>query len=152
MCRLILPLEVHLIRAAIVGASGYTGAELMRILISHPEISVTVVTAHRYEGEQVSSLYPSLRGFYDGRFTGYDPVALEKECDVVFVGTASRREHEARPGAYRDAAKNESTSRPISAWTTPALYEKWYGTAHACPELLAEAVYGSPRDEPRTHK
>lgn len=132
-----------MIRAAIVGASGYTGAELMRILTSHPEISVTVVTAHRYEGEQVSSLYPSLRGFYDGRFTGYDPVALENDCDVVFVGLPHGESMRHVPELIAVGKKVVDLSADFRL-ADPALYERWYGTAHACPELLAEAVYGLP--------
>ena len=132
-----------MIRAAIVGASGYTGAELMR-------------DSHLSPGDKRNRGYgPPVRGgagFIPVPFASwflrraFHRVRLDrarKRLRRGFRGTASRREHEARPGAYRGRQEVVDLSADFRL-ADPALYERWYGTTHACPELLAEAAYGLP--------
>lgn len=130
-------------RAGIVGASGYTGSELMRILRVHPEMGVTVVTARRYEGERVASLYPNLEGFYAGRFTAYEADVVDRECDVVFLGLPHGESMRLVPELLEMGKKVVDLSADFRL-EAASDYEEWYGASHTCPELLDEAVYGLP--------
>ncbi|MBU4301367.1 MAG: N-acetyl-gamma-glutamyl-phosphate reductase [Actinobacteria bacterium] len=130
-----------MIRAGIVGASGYTGAELMRILSLHPEMEVTVATANRYQGECIGALYPSLDRFYPGVFKAYEPEAIDEGCDVVFLGLPHGESMKALP----ELASMEKKVVDLSAdlrFDDPDEYERWYGEEHACPGLSGKAVYG----------
>jgi len=130
-------------RAGIVGASGYTGAELMRILAGHPEFEVTVLTANRYEGEEVTSLYPSLDGYRGRRFSGWDEGLIESGCDVLFVGLPHGESMKRVPGLVGMGKKVVDLSADFRL-PDPGDYRAWYGESHCCPELLDEAVYGLP--------
>lgn len=130
------------IRAGIVGGTGYTGVELLRILARHPAVELAVITSRSEEGQPVANLFPNLRGIVDLTFTAGDVKALAS-CDVVFFatpnGTAMTMARELLTAGARviDLAAD---FRLKSA----ADWEKWYGMPHACPELLPEAVYGLP--------
>lgn len=135
--------KTGMLKAGVVGASGYTGAELLRILWLHPEIQVVLATANQYAGEPIGSLYPSLAGAYPGSFEAYDPARAAEECDVVFLGLPhgeSMKELPALVGAGKRVVDLSADFRMDDA----ALYERWYKLAHEAPELLAEAVYGIP--------
>ncbi len=130
-------------KAGIVGASGYTGAELLRLLAAHPEIEAAVVTAHSQAGRAVGEHTPSLAAAYPGLvYEESDPVRLEG-LDVVFCalphGESQRivPELRGRVGLVVDLAADFRLR-------DAALYPLWYGEEHAAPELLAEAVYGLP--------
>lgn len=130
-----------MIRAGIVGASGYTGAELMRILWGHPEIDVTVATANRYRGERIGALYPSLQGFYPGEFQAYEPETMESECDVVFLGLPHGESMKVVTDIESMGKKVVDLSADLR-FDDAATFERWYGVEHSCPGLLDEAVYG----------
>lgn len=131
-----------MIKVGIIGGTGYTGVELLRLLARHPEIQLSVITSRAEAGKKVADLFPSLRGFVDLAFTGPDAKTLGK-CDVVFSATPSgiamqhARELLAAGTRLIDLA---SDFRLQDA----KVFEKWYGMPHACPELLEEAVYGLP--------
>lgn len=131
-----------MIKAGIVGGTGYTGVELLRILTLHPGVKVQAVTSRADAGKRIDALYPNLRGFVDVCFTEPD-VDVLSACDVVFFatpnGTAMRMVPEllARQVQVIDLAADFRLR-------DPALWETWYGEPHACPELLAEAIYGLP--------
>ena len=131
-----------MIRAGIVGGTGYTGVELLRLLASHPQVELKVITSRSEDGVAVADMFPNLRGRLDLRFTAPDPAAL-KECDVVFFatpnGTAMHMVRELLDAGVRviDLAA-DFRIKDIALW------EKWYGMTHACPDLVAEAVYGLP--------
>jgi N-acetyl-gamma-glutamyl-phosphate reductase len=132
-----------LLRVGIIGASGYTGAELLRILAQHPEMEVTLATAREYGGERISALYPSLGEFYDDEFKTFEKNEVETECDAVFIGLPHGESMKVVPGLMEMGKKIVDLSADFR-FDEPAVYEKWYGTPHSCPELLREAVYGLP--------
>jgi N-acetyl-gamma-glutamyl-phosphate reductase len=130
-------------KAGIVGASGYTGAELLRLLAGHPEFEVAVATAHSHAGEAIGRHTPSLAAAYPGLvYEESDPARLDG-LDLVFCGLPhgeSQRlipELRARVGTVVDLAADFRLK-------DAALYPQWYGEEHSAPELLAEAAYGLP--------
>ncbi len=130
-------------KAGIVGASGYTGAELLRLLAGHPALEVAVVTAHSHAGEVVGRHTPSLAGAYPGLvYEDSDPARLDG-LDVVFCalphGESQRivPEVRGRVGLVVDLAADFRLK-------DASLYPRWYGEEHAAPELLDEAAYGLP--------
>jgi len=131
-----------MIKAGIVGGTGYTGVELLRILVMHPQVELSVITSRSEAGKRVSDLYPNLRGLVDLEFSGPDPVKLSA-CDVVFFATPNGTAMVSTP-ALLDAGVRvidlaaDFRIRDVAEW------EQWYGMSHACPDLLDEAVYGLP--------
>ncbi|HXH57827.1 N-acetyl-gamma-glutamyl-phosphate reductase [Iamia sp.] len=130
-------------KVGIIGASGYTGAELLRLLAGHPELEVVVATGDSQAGQPVAGLYPSLTGAYAGRtFDAWNPATVDG-LDMVFcalphgASQAVVPELRGRVGAVVDLAADFRLA-------DAALYPEWYGEAHTVPELLTEAVYGLP--------
>ena len=131
-----------MIRVAIVGGTGYTGVELLRLLAAHPEAQVVTVTSRGEAGRRVDDMFPSLRGIVDLEYC--DPAASPVEdCDVVFFATPNGTAmHQVKPlldGGCRvvDLAA-DFRLKDLDEW------QRWYGMAHAAPELVEEAVYGLP--------
>ncbi len=131
-----------MIQAGIVGGTGYTGVELLRILAQHPGVVNRVVTSRSDAGRPVSDLYPNLRGFVDLEFSQPD-IEVLAQCDVVFFatpnGTAMRMAEELLVRGIKviDLSADFRLKDPL-------IWEQWYGEPHACPDLLHEAVYGLP--------
>ena len=130
-------------KAGILGASGYTGSELLRLLAGHPEFEVAVATAHSHAGEEVGTHTPSLAAAYPGlAYEDNDPARFDG-LDLVFCGLPhgeSQRfvpELRSRVGLVVDLAADFRLK-------DAALYPQWYGEEHGAPELLNEAVYGLP--------
>ena len=126
----------------IVGGTGYTGVELLRILAVHPHAQLTAITSRSEAGLPVADMFPSLRGYVDLHFT--DPAEADlAACDVVFFATpngiAMQQTRELLEKGVRviDLAA-DFRIRDVAVW------EKWYGMPHACADLIAEAVYGLP--------
>jgi N-acetyl-gamma-glutamyl-phosphate reductase len=139
-----------MIRAGIVGGTGYTGVELLRILALHPNVEVTEVTSRADAGLRVDALYPSLRGVIDVVFSAPDVDALSK-CNVVFFATPNGTAMLMAKALLDRGVKVIDLSadfrlKNATEWT------KWYGMEHACPELLEEAVYGLPEVNRETIK
>lgn len=130
------------LRAGIVGGTGYTGAELLRLLAAHPDVDVACITSRAESGKRVEALFPNLRGHVDLEFTSPDDSALEA-CDVVFFATPHGV---AMEGAARllDAGVKVLDLSADFRLRDPAVWERWYGHRHTCPELLTSAVYGLP--------
>ena len=131
-----------MINAGIVGATGYTGVELLRLLALHPQVSIACVTSRSEAGVPVSDYFPSLRGHVNIAFSEPDAQVLAA-CDVVFFatpnGTAMKLVPELRLAGVRVIDLSaDFRIRDVALW------EKWYGMSHACPDLVAEAVYGLP--------
>ncbi len=131
-----------MIKAGIVGGTGYTGVELLRLLAQHPEVAISTITSRKESGMAVSEMFPNLRGRVDIRFSDPQTAPL-KECDVVFFATpngiAMQQARELLDAGVRviDLAA-DFRIQDVAVW------EKWYGMQHACPDLIAEAVYGLP--------
>ncbi len=131
-----------MIKAGIVGGTGYTGVELLRLLTAHPEVRLEVITSRSGQGMAVAEMYPHLRDHVDLCFSAPD-MAVLKACEVVFFatpnGTAMTMATELLEAGVRviDLAA-DFRLQDAQEWAT------WYGQPHACPELIAEAVYGLP--------
>lgn len=130
------------IRAGIVGGSGYTGLELLRLLARHRHARAVCVTSTTHAGRPVADEFPSLRGAVDLAFTAVDEAKLA-DCDVVFCATPNGVAMNLAPGLLDAGVKFIDLSADFRL-RDAAVWEKWYGQAHACPSLLAEAVYGLP--------
>lgn len=131
-----------MIKVGIIGGTGYTGVELLRLLAVHPEVELAVITSRGEAGRPVAELFPSLRGFVALAFSEPDPGALA-DCDVVFSATPNGvAMTQAR--ALLAAGTRLIDLAADFRLKDPALWAQWYGMPHACPELLEEAVYGLP--------
>lgn len=126
----------------IVGGTGYTGSELLRLLAGHPHARVTAVTSRSEAGKPLADAYPNLRRHYDLTFSEPEPAALA-DCDVVFFATPHAAAMHLVP-ALLDADQRIVDLSADFRLTDPELWAQWYGEAHACPDLIAEAVYGLP--------
>lgn len=126
----------------IVGATGYTGAELLRLLCSHPSVEITVITSRGELGKPVADLYPSLRGFTDLRFVEPE-VEVLTGCDVVFFATPHNVSMKMMPELMKAGVRVVDLSADFRLKDV-AVWEQWYNEKHACPELIAAAAYGLP--------
>ena len=140
-----------MLKIGIVGGTGYTGVELLRILSQHPEVSIEAITSRKEAGMDVAQLFPSLRGRIGLKFSDPAEASLDK-CDLVFFATPNGIAMKQVPSLLGAGVRvidlaADFRIKDISIW------EKWYGMPHACPELVAEAVYGLPeinRDKIKT--
>jgi len=131
-----------MIKAAIVGGTGYTGVELLRLLAAHPEVELTAITSRSEAGQAVADMFPNLRGHVDLAFCEPDKAGLN-DCDVVFFATPNGIAMQQTP-ALLDAGVRVIDLAADFRLKDPAVWMQWYGQPHACPELLEEAVYGLP--------
>jgi len=130
------------IKVGIVGGTGYTGVELLRLLAQHPQAELCTITSRADAGTPVSQMFPSLRGHVDLYFTHPDEAHLD-QCDLVFFATPNGiAMQQAR--ALLDAGVRVIDLAADFRIQDVAVWEKWYGMSHACPDLVAEAVYGLP--------
>jgi N-acetyl-gamma-glutamyl-phosphate reductase len=131
-----------MIKVGIVGGTGYTGVELLRILAQHPQVELQAITSRGDAGTPVANMFPSLRGRVALDFVDPKAAALET-CDVVFFATPNGiAMDQAQP--LVDAGVRVIDLAADFRIKDPAEWEKWYGMKHAAPELIAEAVYGLP--------
>jgi len=128
------------IRAGIVGASGYTGGELLRLLLAHPQVEVTQVTSERHLGEYVHSLHPNLRKRTLLRFISRERV---QPCDVLFLALP-HGEAQKEIERYAALAPYVIDLSADFRLRDPALYQRWYGSEHLAPHWLSRFVYGLP--------
>lgn len=131
-----------MIRVAVVGASGYTGVELLRLLVRHPEVELTCVTSRQYEGQQIADVFPSLAQIVTHRCCAVDVAAIAENADVVFTALPHKTAMEVVPG-FLDAGCRVVDLSADYRLKDVAVYEAWY-QAHSSPQLLREAVYGLP--------
>ena len=125
---------------SIVGASGYTGGELLRLLLNHPGVTVQQATSQRFANKPVSLVHPHLRGQTDLRFSATSEL---EPCDLVFTATPHGTAMHSMPG-YLELAPRVLDLSADFRLRDPQDYIAWYGQEHANPELLQEAVYGCP--------
>lgn len=131
-----------MIKAGIVGGTGYTGVELLRLLAQHPEVELKAITSRKEAGTPVARMFPSLRRRVDITFTEPTPRALAG-CDIVFFATPNG----VAMGEARTVLDSGARIVDLSAdfrIKDVAEWERWYKTKHAAPELVREAVYGLP--------
>ncbi len=129
-----------MISVGIVGGTGYTGVELLRLLLRHPDVQVSVLTSRTEAGKRVDDMFPSLRGHTDLQFSDLDMNIL-KNCDVVFFATPHGV---AMKHAAELVAANTKVIDLAADFRLQNLqqFEKWYGLEHSCPDILTESVYG----------
>ncbi|PIE44235.1 MAG: N-acetyl-gamma-glutamyl-phosphate reductase [Gammaproteobacteria bacterium] len=130
------------IKVGVVGGTGYTGVELIRLLSVHPGVEIAAVTSRSEKGSIVSDMYPNLRGYVDQPFREPD-VDLLKRCDLVFFATPNGVAMNSVPVLLEAGVKvidlaADFRIKDVTVW------QQWYGMKHACPELLEQAVYGLP--------
>ncbi len=130
------------IKVGVVGGTGYTGVELLRLLLGHPRVELTVITSRTEAGRPVAELFPNLRGHLDLRFSAPDPRYLN-QCDLVFFATPNGVAMEQAPALLEAGVRlidlaADFRLRDAGEWA------RWYAMEHACPGLLTEAVYGLP--------
>jgi N-acetyl-gamma-glutamyl-phosphate reductase len=130
------------IKVGIYGASGYTGQELMRLLLGHPEAKVVVATSRRFAGAPVSEIYPALSGRTDLVYTNETPEAMAGLVDFVFLALPHGVSMEIAPAFVRAGKKIVDLSADFRIRDL-ASYEAWYGR-HSAAGMLPEAVYGLP--------
>ncbi|MGB1869197.1 MAG: N-acetyl-gamma-glutamyl-phosphate reductase, partial [Porticoccaceae bacterium] len=129
-------------KVGIVGATGYTGAELLRLLAGHPNAKVTLITSRTQAGVPVADLYPSLRGVVDLCFS--EPVVDSlASCDLVFFATPHGVAQSTVPAILATGTKVIDLSADFRIRDIP-LWEQWYGQPHAAPDWVSKAVYGLP--------
>jgi N-acetyl-gamma-glutamyl-phosphate reductase len=131
-----------MIKVGIVGGTGYTGVELLRLLAGHPEVEVRAITSRKDAGTKVADMFPSLRGKYALGFVEPASAHLDK-CDVVFFATP----HGVAMAQARELVGAGVRIIDLAAdfrLKDPEVFSKWYGMPHACTDLLEESVYGLP--------
>ncbi len=131
-----------MIKVGIVGGTGYTGVELLRLLALHPQVKLQVITSRADAGTRVDQMFPSLRGFVDLLFVHPNEANLES-CDLVYFATPNGIAMQ-QTRALLDAGVRVIDLAADFRLQDIASWEKWYGMTHACPDLVAEAVYGLP--------
>jgi len=131
-----------MIKVGIVGGTGYTGVELLRLLTGHPEVVIEVITSRAEAGNPVTDLFANLRGHLDLCFSKPDPAALAG-CDLVFFATPNGIAMKMVPALLEQGVKVIDLAADFRL-RDPAVWEKWYGMPHSCVEVLASAVYGLP--------
>lgn len=131
-----------MIRVGIVGGTGYTGVELLRLLAQHEETEVSVITSRGESGRRVDDLYPNLRGYYELTYTEPD-VATLAACDIVFFATPHNVAMNLVPQLLDAGARIIDLSADYRL-RDPSVWSDWYGETHASPQLLEQAVYGLP--------
>ena len=130
------------LKIGIVGGTGYTGVELLRLLALHPYVEITAVTSRGEAGLAVAELFPSLRGFVNVLFS--DPATVDLgACDVVFFATPNGIAMQQTRDLLDKGVRVIDLAADFRIQDIPT-WEKWYGMSHACPDLVADAVYGLP--------
>jgi N-acetyl-gamma-glutamyl-phosphate reductase len=130
------------VKIGIVGGTGYTGVELLRLLAQHPAAELRLITSRKEAGMPVADMFPNLRGRVALKFTEPSTGALTA-CDVVFYATPNGVAMTEARALYEAGVRLIDIAADFRIKDV-ALWEKWYGMKHACPELVAEAVYGLP--------
>jgi N-acetyl-gamma-glutamyl-phosphate/LysW-gamma-L-alpha-aminoadipyl-6-phosphate reductase len=131
------------LKIGIIGGTGYVGGELLRLLLLHPEVEVTMVTSRQSAGEFVFNVHPNLRGLTQLKFVPLDVAELQKNCDLVFTATPHGGAVNLVPKLLEAGLKVIDMSADFRL-KNPSDYDKWYGWKHTNPQLLKEAVYGLP--------
>ncbi len=131
-----------MIKVGIVGGTGYTGVELLRLLAQHPQVELCAITSRSEAGVHVGEMYPNLRGQVDLCFS-VPEIEVLAQCDLVFYATPNGVAMKQVPELLARGVRVIDLAADFRL-RDPDLWHKWYGEPHACPELLAEAVYGLP--------
>jgi N-acetyl-gamma-glutamyl-phosphate/LysW-gamma-L-alpha-aminoadipyl-6-phosphate reductase len=130
-------------KVGIVGASGYVGGEVLRLLVSHPKVEISMVTSRQYVGEYLHRIQPSLKGFTDLTFSELDYEKMSDKCDLVFTAVPHGTATEIVKALYDRGMKIIDLSADYRLHNSED-YQKWYGWEHPHPDYLAKSVFGVP--------
>ena len=131
-----------MVKVGIYGASGYTGQELLRLLLHHPQAEIAAITSRQYKGLALSQVFPGFQGLTDLVFADHSPEELAGLCDVVFLALPHSISMQAAPVFHTAGVKIIDLSADFRIHDVET-YERWYGK-HTSTGLLAHAVYGLP--------
>jgi N-acetyl-gamma-glutamyl-phosphate reductase len=134
-------------RVGIVGATGYTGSELIRLLSGHPQARITALVSRSEAGKPIETLLSHMNGLSLPTLSAFDPDALAAQCDLVFLAGETGFAMEHAPALLERGLKVIDLSADFRL-KDPAQFADWYGKAHTASEWLAEAVYGLPELTP----
>lgn len=137
------PLAGRKVRVGVVGASGYVGGEILRILLGHPDAVVTLATSKQYEGEPLHRVHPNLRTFTDLTFAAPKIDEITSKCDFVFTATPHGSSIRFVPTLLGSGLRIVDMSADFRL-KNPTAYEEWYGYKHPNPELIKDFLYGIP--------
>lgn len=131
-----------MLQIGIVGGTGYTGVELIRLLLVHPEVEIKIITSRSEAGKPVAELFPNLRGACDLKFSEPDIKTLSS-CDLVFFATPNGTAMKMVPELLAEGVKvidlaADFRIKDVEVW------QQWYGMEHSCSDMIADAVYGMP--------
>jgi N-acetyl-gamma-glutamyl-phosphate reductase len=129
-------------RVGIIGATGYTGLELLRFLLHHPEVEVTALTSQKYAGVEIDQVFPTLMNHLQLKCEELSFTQISKKADFIFTAVPHKTAMETVPPFYREGRRVVDLSADFR-FRDPVVYERWY-QKHTCPELLTESVYGLP--------
>jgi N-acetyl-gamma-glutamyl-phosphate reductase len=129
-------------RVGIIGATGYTGVELLRLLLHHPEVEVTALTSQKYAGVPIDQVFPSLKKHLQLKCEELSVDQISKKTDFIFTAVPHKTAMETVPLFYRQGKRIVDLSADFRI-KDPALYERWY-QKHTSADLLPESVYGLP--------
>lgn len=136
-----------MLRVAVLGGTGYTGAEMLRLLCRHPEVEITAVTSEQSAGERIDKRLPHLKGFLSLSFEPIDLERLQDRADFFFLALPHRQAQ--GPMAFLlERGKRVVDLSADYRLRAPEVYQKWYQTPHAYPHLLTRVVYGLPEIYP----
>jgi N-acetyl-gamma-glutamyl-phosphate reductase len=131
-----------MIKVGIAGASGYTGLELIRLLVGHPGVELTVLTSETFQGQNIAEVFPSLNGIVDLELRPLDN-NIAKDCQVLFLALPHTMAMSKLPDYLQSDCKIIDLSADYRL-KDPKAYTDWYSVTHTNPELLEKAVYGLP--------
>ncbi|MFA5514900.1 MAG: N-acetyl-gamma-glutamyl-phosphate reductase [Desulfuromonadales bacterium] len=131
-----------MVKVAVVGASGYTGVELLRLLAGHPQVEITCVTARQHAGQHITAIFPSLLNRLDLVCEAADAKAIADRAEIVFTALPHQTAMEIIPDLLQAGRRVIDLSADYRL-RSAEVYATWYGT-HGSPQLLAEAAYGLP--------
>lgn len=130
-------------KVGVIGASGYVGGELLRLLVTHPEIEISTVTSRQQAGEYVHRVHPSLKNFITLTFSDMNLDRITNSCDLVFVSVPHGKSNKIVNDLLKSGVKIIDLSADFRL-KDPQDYVKWYGWEHPFPDLLSKSVYGVP--------
>lgn len=130
-------------KVGVIGASGYVGGELLRLLVVHPDVELSVLTSRQNAGEYVHRIHPSLKGFINLTFSSMELDKLTKQCDLIFVSVPHGNALNIVKELYSTGIKIVDLSADFRLKNAED-YVKWYGWEHPYPDLLSKSVYGIP--------
>jgi N-acetyl-gamma-glutamyl-phosphate reductase len=133
--------HVKAIKVSVIGASGYGGAETVRLLATHPQVQLVHVTAETQKGAAMSSLYPNLRGFVDQTMIEANPECIGRDSDITIISLPSGMAMALVPELLKQGSKVIDVAADFRLKQAD-LYPQWYKVTHTAPEYLGEAVYG----------